>query len=244
MKDTEINLKMNEMDGGGRVGWIKLLSLKSLKRETRQSHTNLYPAIPMSLDLFSPSTCILSGSLSWDISRKTSSCKGDIHTYKVKFTLSTACLGDCAPCKTGNSLFSFQRCTHRAHIFLLLGRKSKEDCGSLCHVFFLRGLSGSVTVQYPSRRPPGKIVGAKQENAKVEVFMPKPGFQSLLWHNGDRSSHRNKLDHRDTKGKWKQTTDCRHKLLPFGLPSDNHPFLLFAHILALFLLQNDKHEQR
>lgn len=53
----------------------------------------------------------------------------------------------------------------------------------------------------------GRLVGAKQENSEAEVFIPKPSIQSLLWHNGDRSSHRNKQDHRDTKGKEGKTNN-------------------------------------
>lgn len=44
------------------------------------------------------------------------------------------------------------------------------------------------------------------------------------------------------KGKWKQMTWCQHEILPWGLPADNRSFLLFAHILALFLQQDDEHK--
>lgn len=44
------------------------------------------------------------------------------------------------------------------------------------------------------------------------------------------------------KGSENKRLERRHEILPRGSPSENHPFLLFAHILALFLLQNDKHK--
>lgn len=86
-----------------------------------------------------------------------------------------------------------------------------------------------LTMRYSTRRTlGGGIMVAKQEDVIVEAFMPKPGFQSLLWHNGHRSIQRNKLDHRDTKGKWKQITDCRHEILRGGLQINTH--LYYLHI--------------
>lgn len=44
------------------------------------------------------------------------------------------------------------------------------------------------------------------------------------------------------KGSENKQPERRHEIRLCGLPSDNHSVLLFAHILALFLLQNDKHK--
>lgn len=167
--------------------------------ETKRSHINIRPVSLVSFSSSLP-TCILSGPLSRDITHKTSSYKEDIHTYKVNFTLKiqNSLSWDCAACKTGNSLFSFQMCTHRADIFFLLGRKKWGVLWVTRVCFFLHSALGQHNCAIHFKGPPDGMTGAKQEKAKGDAFMSKPSFQSLLWHNGDTTSHRNKLVHRDT----------------------------------------------
>lgn len=122
MKDSE----MNGMNGGGWVGWIKPLSLKIPQEETKQSHT--YLAWIRLVHLYQHISCLV-------CSQEAFAAKHP-HIKEISILTTTSlCLGDCVLCKTGNSLFSFQRCADRVHIFLLLGKKNMGDCGSLCHVF-------------------------------------------------------------------------------------------------------------
>lgn len=114
----------------GWVGEINCRRLKSLKRK------------PGSLDLFSPSppVCILSGLPSWDISCKTCSYRGDIHT--CNFALRTVRLRDSTLFKTGNSL-CFEKGVPTG--LTCSQGKSKGDRGSLTMFFIFSIVAGRVT---------------------------------------------------------------------------------------------------
>ncbi len=135
--------------------------------ETKQSHTNLYSG---SLDSFwSISTNLYPvwSPLRRHQPQKHPHMKGDIHAYN--FTLRTVHLRDHAPCKTGSSLFSFQKEYPQGIYSYCWEGKARGVMGHSA-MFFLGGLRGSVTVRYTSRRRRRRIARAKQENAKVGAF--------------------------------------------------------------------------
>lgn len=149
---------------------------------------------------------------------------------------------DSAACKTGNGLFSFQRYTRRVHI---VGYSSPHAVGeglwAVRPCFSFRGLSGSVSTVMEFKGPPKGRGGQNRIWPKQDQSGPKSAFNhyALTQWRQDRSAVTNWTTEtlREVKNKW-PCVDMKY--WPNDMPLDNHPFLLFAHILALFLLHSDK----
>lgn len=129
------------------------------REETKRGHKNLHPG---SLCSFSPSlpTCIPSALLSWDISPQNILIqKGDIHTRSS--TLRTARLGDCALCKTGNSLFSFQKVYPRGAHILAVGKEKQRGLWVTQPCFFLERTLGQHNWMIHFKEAPWEDHGGK-----------------------------------------------------------------------------------
>lgn len=92
--------------------------------------------------------------LSRDISRKTSSSKGDNHTCKVNFTLKTASW-DCSSLQNRKESILFSKVYPQAAHIPAAGKEKQRGLSVTWPCVFFSGLVGSVTGRYILRGPPG-----------------------------------------------------------------------------------------
>lgn len=168
---------------------------------------------------------------------QTSSLKADIQTYSLR----TERLGDCASLQNRKwSIFFSKVYPQGTHIAAVWKEKKKRGLWVKWLCCSLKGTPGQSNSVIHFEEASWEDQNRKNRQSR-NFGAQNPAFNQSSDTMETWAVTETRWTTRDTKRKRKQTTDCWHEIQLCGLPSDNHPFLLFAHFLALFLQPHDKH---